>query len=359
MKNIYLIMGRSGSGKTTIGNILKNKYGMKGVCSYTTRPPRCEHEKGHYFISAEEFSKVKENMGLAAYTKINGYEYGTTPAIVDKSDFYIIDPAGIQYFRENYHGKKGIRVIYIFVSESICMQRMSKRGDSENDINKRIIFDNKTFRDASINADITIANVEITECVKKIKDFITTCEESRSRILFDLDNVLDNLTELWIKSLNVRHGLQVDIKEYDMRKAFPSLTEKEIYEPLDSGELFYLMTPIENSQEYLKKLIDEKHGVYILTASHYKALQAKISWIKYFFPFVKWDHVIISGKKQLINGDILVDDCPDNLIGGKYRGILLNYPWNSGFPNQKYNIERAYDFKDVYDKIEKIIRGRI
>lgn len=58
LKNIYLIVGPSGSGKTTIANELKATYGYKAVESYTTRPPRYEGERGHIFVSDEEFDAL-------------------------------------------------------------------------------------------------------------------------------------------------------------------------------------------------------------------------------------------------------------------------------------------------------------
>ena len=39
---LFLFVGRSASGKTTIANILEEKYGHKQVQSYCTRPPRYE-----------------------------------------------------------------------------------------------------------------------------------------------------------------------------------------------------------------------------------------------------------------------------------------------------------------------------
>ena len=62
---IYLIVGRSGSGKTTIAEELERKYGLKSIQSYTTRPKRSDNETGHIFVSDEEFDKLTD---MVAYT---------------------------------------------------------------------------------------------------------------------------------------------------------------------------------------------------------------------------------------------------------------------------------------------------
>ena len=54
-KPLFLFVGRSSSGKTTIANILEERYGYKQVQSYTTRPPRYEGEVGHIFVNENEF----------------------------------------------------------------------------------------------------------------------------------------------------------------------------------------------------------------------------------------------------------------------------------------------------------------
>ena len=66
MKNIFLIVGASGSGKTTIVEQLEQRYGLTSIQSYTTRAARYVGEKGHIFVSDEEFDKLTD---LIAYTE--------------------------------------------------------------------------------------------------------------------------------------------------------------------------------------------------------------------------------------------------------------------------------------------------
>lgn len=141
MNNLYLIIGPSGSGKTSLAEGLSWKLGMKQVESYTTRSPRYPGETGHIFVSDEEFDKLGE---MCAYTEFDGHRYGVTKNILDKSDVYVIDPAGVMYLLDNYSGKP-LRYIWLATSPGVCYERMIHRGDSEEKAKKRIENDSDRF----------------------------------------------------------------------------------------------------------------------------------------------------------------------------------------------------------------------
>ena len=80
-KNIYLLVGESGNGKTSVSEHLERQYGLTSIQSYTTRPKRSENENGHIFITDSEFDNLKD---LVAYTEFNNYRYGTTTDQVEQ-----------------------------------------------------------------------------------------------------------------------------------------------------------------------------------------------------------------------------------------------------------------------------------
>ena len=157
MNKIILLCGESGSGKTTVANILQEVYGLKSLQSYTTRPPRYEGETGHIFISEEEFDTIsKEDM--VAYTKYNGYRYCGTKQQVDESDVYVIDLAGIGFFKSHYWGDKEPVVVYLTIPENERIERMGNRGDADNLISERAEYDKTAFADAKYIASHIFIN---------------------------------------------------------------------------------------------------------------------------------------------------------------------------------------------------------
>lgn len=93
---MYLILGRTGSGKTHLAHLLEN-HGLSRVKSRTTRAPRSENEDNYIFVSEEEAAACQSRI---TDTVINGATYYTTPDDLVGKDFYIIDPIGAKKLAE-------------------------------------------------------------------------------------------------------------------------------------------------------------------------------------------------------------------------------------------------------------------
>ena len=137
---LYLFVGKSASGKTTVANFLEKKHGLKQVNSYTTRPPRHECEIGHVFVDDKQFDNLGE---LVAYTEYNGHRYGTTAEQLDQCKIYVVDIPGIKTLLERY--KTDRKIVMLYFSTTVCtrINRMIDRGDSDAAIISRLLQDEK------------------------------------------------------------------------------------------------------------------------------------------------------------------------------------------------------------------------
>lgn len=135
-KCLYLFVGKSASGKTTIADMLEQTHGLVQVSSYCTRPPRYEGEIGHRFVSEEEFKNLGE---LAAYTFYNNHHYGTTFKQLEESSIYVIDVPGIEVLlKKLQNNTRPIRIIYFDAAVSVRIDRMIEREDSDMAIISRL-----------------------------------------------------------------------------------------------------------------------------------------------------------------------------------------------------------------------------
>ena len=184
---IFLIVGCSGSGKTTITEQLEQKYGLKSIQSYTTRKPRYDGETGHIFISDEEFDKLTD---MVAYTEFAGNRYCATAEQVENNDLYIIDPKGIDFFMKSYKGSKTPKVIFISSNLTTRYERMIGRAETKGKSHQeaiessltRIVNDAGEFYDY-IQGQAWIdyvcknnSNDKLEDVVDKIFDYISSCE---------------------------------------------------------------------------------------------------------------------------------------------------------------------------------------
>lgn len=143
-KNLYAIVGRSGAGKDYVVNRLCEWCGFKKAISHTTRPPRSGETNTHIFVSQAEFDKLRENM--VSYTNFNGYDYGTTAEVLNQSDFFIVDPAGVEYMQEHADKlNRPVVVVEIQANTKTCFTRMLQRGDGVIKAAQRIDHDSKAF----------------------------------------------------------------------------------------------------------------------------------------------------------------------------------------------------------------------
>ncbi len=177
-------------------------------------------------------------------------------------------------------------------------------------------------------------------------------------ILFDADDTVENLCDCWIALLNERYGTSVkieDVTDWNITLAFPTLTKEQIFGVLNEDELFHRLERVPDSLEVLQTLYNEGHQLYMVTATGYQTCKTKMERILELFPFLDWDHVIITANKQLVKGDILIDDNPHNLVGGEYIPILFDRPHNHSFDNKAHGIARAQTWEEVKNTIRRCI----
>ena len=150
MNNVYFIIAPSGSGKTSICNMLKEKYNIT-------------------------FDK---------------YDISITAEQVENNDLYIIDPKGVDFFMESYKGSKTPKVIFISSDMTTRYERMKSRAeengseymDAVKSSLERITNDVVDFYDyihGQTQIDYTFKNNaddKLEDVVDRIYKYICSCE---------------------------------------------------------------------------------------------------------------------------------------------------------------------------------------
>ena len=129
---VYCVLGRTGSGKSTITKLVAEKLNMNILRSYSTRQylrqGETKENSDHTLISPDEVEKYRDDM--IAYTDRVGYcNFATKQQLLD-SDFYIINPSGYYELKMKTKGMDvDLITIMITVPFNTLRKRAKKRGD--------------------------------------------------------------------------------------------------------------------------------------------------------------------------------------------------------------------------------------
>lgn len=173
-------------------------------------------------------------------------------------------------------------------------------------------------------------------------------------VAIDLDNTLNNFADFWRRRINQKYGYYVEqseLKNYDMAANFPTLDREQVEEFLNRYDIWRDLTPTNGAQEIVKAL-NMTDEVYIVTARHgLPQYYPTFVWLRRYFPYIPEKHIIFAQNKELIRCDVLIDDCPANLIRDDCVTLQYTQPWNS---DRVWGTAIVNDWVDVYQKIRAI-----
>lgn len=213
MHKLFCIIGRTGSGKSTLVEKAANELGLKILKSYTTRPMR-ESESiensDHIFISPDEVGQYRDDM--VAYTeRVNYCSFAIKQQIMN-SDLYIINPSGYKELLKSTE-KMDVELIPILITTPLIniMFRTQDVRDPEtwmrnylNENNEFTIFEHSNDAKYVIenNTDIyyayEILELIINQELGKTIDMPGMLKEFQDSILDDL-RMVDPMDENSVK----------------------------------------------------------------------------------------------------------------------------------------------------------------
>ena len=151
-----------------------------------------------------------------------------------------------------------------------------------------------------------------------------------------------------------------DLTDWDLHKTLPQKYSKLIDNLWFDKELWHRVQPLCDSQQYVKRLVDNKNiDIFVVTNTHPKLVDIKTKILKREYPFIDTENnLFVCKQKQLIHLDVLIDDNINNLIGGDYKKILMTYPYNKSFNCPKEGMLRVNDWSEIYNEIIRILEAK-
>lgn len=172
-------------------------------------------------------------------------------------------------------------------------------------------------------------------------------------ILCDADAIAADLLGKWLIWYNAKYNDNLTIEhitEWDLHKFVKKECGYKIYDFIDTGDAYRDLDPLPGAVEAIKALDKAGHNVVMVSAGskHPDTAGHKLEWFKRVLGFSR-KKCIIGHQKELIRGDVFIDDSPPNIQ--KYRAAWPNtpimtiaYPYNESVKDICW---RADSYKDT------------
>lgn len=173
------------------------------------------------------------------------------------------------------------------------------------------------------------------------------------KLIIDSDSVLaqtvNHLLELYNEEYDLDFKLE-DVTDFNVSNVQAKNTDMQKY--FEQRGFFYDLKPVEGAQEYINKLIEDGHDVVVATASLVTAYEDKYRWLQKYFPNIKKENIIMAVRKDLIKGDIMLDDGLHNIISNICDyAVIFDRPWNRVEDTEHL---RIYNWKEFYEFVCKV-----
>ena len=185
--------------------------------------------------------------------------------------------------------------------------------------------------------------------------------ETKKIIKIDIDGVLRDMLSTMCDIYNETYNESIkpsDVKEYDVDKTFTKCYEIDGMSAkyFFFNEYSYDLCAYSNIINYAKEAMDILHdlGYYIIIVSYQKDYNNKHDTLVWLDEHnIYYDSICFTDRKDLIHGDIIVDDNPEflNICNDNEEKILIDAPYNK-------NENRYKRFNSLYDYVLSIDNGK-
>ena len=181
---IIVLLGASGSGKSTIENELATHHGFEKIISYTTRQPRAGEENGkdYYFTENNTFAAMINTGVLAEYDEYSqGRLYGTLKADYDDGNkVVVLTPNGLRQLKQCCPNDN-IFTVLVNASLGTRIKRYIDRCgvneftfDDKNEIAARVERDFAMFLGLEREVNLVVDNSEGIDINNVVKEILET-----------------------------------------------------------------------------------------------------------------------------------------------------------------------------------------
>lgn len=183
------------------------------------------------------------------------------------------------------------------------------------------------------------------------------------KVLIDVDEVICDTTFLYYMNefLNTNYKLD-DFDTYYLDEIIPDNKKEAFYDFYISHDVYEKANLLEGAYEGLK-ILNDKFDVYLYSScimfnrekESGKLFADKYNFIINKLPFIKPENIVFTNTKNMMVGDIQIDDRMKNLLGPTTTKILFTAYHNKNISDEELkqkNIHRVNNWKELVSFLE-------
>jgi 5'-nucleotidase len=108
---------------------------------------------------------------------------------------------------------------------------------------------------------------------------------------------------------------------------------------------FFRNAPVIDGSRRVMEQLNRRYEVFVVSAAieFPQSLNEKVEWLGEHFPLIPWQRIVLCGSKQIIRGDIMIDDHFKNLDFFEGRTILFTQPHNQTHDSHRHQRVNSWD----------------
>jgi guanylate kinase len=177
---VFVITAPSGTGKTTLlKQLLAGDQRLQFSISYTTREPRPGEVPGqdYFFVTADEFQRLKDRGALVEWVEQFGYGYGTSREWVQETltagrdVIFDIEPRGARALKREF--PEATLIFILPPSLEQLERRLKLRGDlAPEELQRRLAQGREELAQVPWY-DFVVVNDDLTLALEQLKAIVT------------------------------------------------------------------------------------------------------------------------------------------------------------------------------------------
>jgi 5'-nucleotidase len=181
----------------------------------------------------------------------------------------------------------------------------------------------------------------------------------KKTLLLDMDDVTVDQSLTWIKRLYEKTGIHFnreEWKDWKISNYLPPNIVHLIFEEINKEPGFFRQLPAKEGAIKGIQTLSDFYDIVFVTASEHYAYQDKYFWIEDNLPFLPKPNLILTHRKDLVLGDVFVDDGPHNLLHSPVKKkIVFDKPWN----RHLLQFPRVHHWDQLVDMLLPVMERKI